>query len=399
MFFGTRGDGNASTIEQIHGLLNDGGNYSSVSNLKNSDVFTAVKVLSQDIADNPIVQYNDGVDEISKELNYLLNVKPNDFMSARALKFALSANLLLTGNAYARIERVKGEIYAIYLARPSWTTIEQDPNSGRLTYDINDDDGHHFKLDQDDVLHFKDFSTNGIFGKSPLYSLKREIEVQQSGLNMLTSFFKSGVNGSGILKVNKSDLDTNAKQIIRKEFVKANIDNNSSRVVVMDNTMEYENIEVDTSILKLVNTNNFSTQQIAKAFGLPAYKLGLEGVHTSVSQSDMDYIKNTLDHYFNVFNSELDVKLESYPTNLTKKFNFNIDRLLRLDPETKIKLAIQKRNAGGITKNEYRRELNYQPVDDETGDEFVVMSNFIPDDDLKGGENVGKQKLSNKIRN
>lgn len=164
-------------------------NYVSISCLRNSDVFTAVKVVSQDIATNPIKLIRDDDNVISDDLNYLLNVKPNETMTAWTFKFALAANLLLSGNAYARVYRDKqGKPLELRLIKPSWVTIYRDENDV-LTYKINDDDAREYELAAADILHYKYFSTNGIVGISPLHSLRNEVEVQDSGNRMLMNFF------------------------------------------------------------------------------------------------------------------------------------------------------------------------------------------------------------------
>ena len=64
---------------------------------------------------------------------------------------------------------------------------------------------------------------------------------------------------------------------------------------------------------------------------VPIERLGVENEHSSTVQSNLQYIQSTLIHYFNVFVSELDTKLE---TNI----RFNSDQLLETDPETKVKM-------------------------------------------------------------
>lgn len=361
-------------------------NYVSISYLRNSDVFTAVKVVSQDIATNPIKLISNEDNVISDDLNYLLNVKPNETMTAWTFKFALAANLLLSGNAYARIYRDKqGNPVELRLIKPSWVTIYRDENDV-LTYKINDDDAREYDLAADDILHYKYFSTNGIVGISPLHSLKNEVAAQDSGNRMLMDFFNSGLHSRGTLKIDKSELAPEAAKAIKNKFIASN--NDDTGVTVLDNTMDYTQIEVDTSVLKLINSNQYSTKQIAKAFSIPTSKLGIESAHTSVVQENLDYIQNSLDHYFSVFNSENNVKLLDFKDRLKLHFEFDVSRLLKLDTKTNIEESIKMWQNGGINHDEYRKRLGYQPDYDQH--QYYVMSNYIPLDEahltLKGGD-------------
>lgn len=361
-------------------------NYVSISHLRNSDVFTAVKVVSQDIATNPIKLISDEDNVISDDLNYLLNVKPNETMTAWTFRFALAANLLLSGNAYARIYRDKqGDPVELRLIKPSWVTIYRDENDV-LTYKINDDDAREYDLAAADILHYKYFSTNGIVGISPLHSLRNEVEVQDSGNRMLVNFFNSGLHSRGTLKIDKADLAPEAAKAIKNKFIASN--NDDTGVTVLDTTMDYTQIEVDTSVLKLINSNQYSTKQIAKAFSIPTSKLGIESDHTSVVQENLDYIQNSLDHYFSVFNSENNVKLLDFKDRLKLHFEFDVSRLLKLDTKTNIEESIKMWQNGGINHDEYRKRLGYQPDSDQH--HYYVMSNYIPLDEahltLKGGD-------------
>jgi HK97 family phage portal protein len=384
-FFKPINNGGYSTMQAIIAGAQSP-NYVSASFLKNSDVFTAVKVVSQDIATNPIKLMDNDDNVLSDDLNYLLNIKPNGTMTAWSFKFALTANLLLTGNAYARIYRdKKDKPIELRLIKPSWITIYKDSDDN-LMYQVNDEDGHQYELAPDNILHYKYFSSNGIIGLSPLHSLRNEVDVQDAGNQMLMNFFKSGLHSRGALKINKSDLEPEAAKAIKNKFIKSN--NDSTGVTVLDSTMDYTQLEVDTSVLKLINSNQYSTKQIAKAFSIPTSKLGIESAHTSVVQENLDYIQNSLDHYFSVFNSENNVKLIDFKDQLKLHFEFDVSRLLKLDTQTNIEESIKMWQNGGISHDEYRKRLGYKPDDNQHN--YYVMSNYVPLDEahltLKGGD-------------
>lgn len=68
----------------------EGVTYTSAMAIRNSDVFTAVQIISQDIASSPIQLMVNGIAEEDNDLNYLLNVKPNDLTDAWHFKFAMA---------------------------------------------------------------------------------------------------------------------------------------------------------------------------------------------------------------------------------------------------------------------------------------------------------------------
>ena len=304
------------------------------------------------------------------ELIKLLNEKPNSEMDGWHFKFALAVNMLLNGNSFAEIKRQDNKISELHLLPNSSVTVKQ-ADDGKVYYTVGDSKRH---LNNQDVLHFKYFSQDGLTGISPLYALRDEMKIQHAGNKTWFSFFSKGVNGSGILKVHKSDLDGKAKQAIREKFEGANSASNGDnalRTIILDETMDYQTLEINTDVLKLVNSSDWTTKQISKAFGIPSERLGVENAHSSSVQSNMMYIQNTLIHYFNVFVSEFDGKLKS---DVAENFRFNTDRLLESDPDTMVKNILDQVKCSLITINEGRGKLGMPSLDG--GDRLLTSLNY-----------------------
>lgn len=381
LFFETRSNGSSTiyepTLEAITTAITTEGEYQGINALRNSDVFTAVKILASDIASTNIKTSNGDA-----RIEELLNNKPNDQMSGFSFKFAMVSNMLLNGNSYAVIEKDPGgNPTKLTLASPSQMRVfENSQNKNILVYQYTDNDGKVFELTSPEVLHFKYTTLDGLLGISPLYSLKTEISLQNSGNKTLLSFFKNGISGSGILKVKKSDLNTEAKRVIREQFEKANAgETNKLTTIVMDETMDYKPLEVNTEVLKLVNNNVYTTKQIAKAFGIPLERFGMEMTNTSSGESNSQYLNGTLIHYFTTITSELTNKLSDgkmtfeFDTALFEGTQQNLFETLTLGVKSSL-----------LTINEGRAKLNLPPVDG--GDVILVNQAYTSIDKLEGKE-------------
>ncbi|MDA5388776.1 phage portal protein [Loigolactobacillus backii] len=335
--------------------------FTGANALKNSDVFAAIRIIASDIASSPISSSN-------VTLQNLLNLKPNNLMDAWHFKFALVVNMLLNGNSFAEIIKdSNSKVSALNFIPNSEMTVTQDDSTGKLTYNYTPINRTKRLIAPESILHFRYFTQDGITGLSPLYALHDELKIQHLGNNMLSGFFANGIQGTGILKVHQTQLDKSAKKNIRDKFEDAN--SGSLRTIVLDDDMDYSTLEVNTDILKLVNSNDWSTRQIAKVFGLPPEKLGVENEHSSNEQSNLLYLQNTLGHYFDVFTSELAAKL-------TGSFEFNTDELLSVDPETQQSLAVKGIQGGILTINEAREKLGLNSV--TGGDEIMASLNYTP---------------------
>lgn len=347
--------------------------FTSARALRNSDVFTAVKIIASDIASNPIQLIKDNMPQADNELVKLLNEKPNPEMDGWHFKFALAVNMLLNGNSFAEIKRKGDKVTELHLLLNSSVTVTQ-ADDGTLKYTVGE---RKRWVKSSDMLHFKYFTQDGLTGLPPLYALRDEMKIQQSGNKTLFNFFSRGVNGSGILKVNKSDLDTEAKNAIRKKFEEANGSangENALKTIVLDDSMDYKALEINTDVLKLVNSSDWTTKQIAKCFGISTERLGVENQHSSTVQSNLLYLQSTLGHYFNVFVSEFNNKFES-------SLRFNTERMLEADPETKVKNVLDQIKGSLITINEGRAKLGYPPIED--GDKILTSLNYTTYNNLE----------------
>ncbi|WP_367387429.1 phage portal protein [Bacillus vallismortis] len=361
--------------EIILGL--DGLSYTSVSAIKNSDVFTAVLTLSSDIAASPIMVTQNGVEEKDTDLFRLLNEKPNDYYSGYFFKFILVANALMNGQSYAEIVRDKeGTPLELIHLLNSEVYAEQLQDRNEILYRYYPSGGKERVLKPENVLHIKFFSMDGITGMSPLSSLKHEIESQEAGKRLVTDFFRRGVNLSGIVNMKKGHLSSEAKDKIRNEFEKANSGiKNQQRVVVLDENMEFSQLEINTKVLEVVNNYTHSTKQIAKVFGLPAHKLGIEQVNTSLEQANLDYLTNTLSNYFAAIASELNFKMLPYPLNLQRKFQFDTRRFRETDAKTKRENVIALLQNGIFSLNNALAEYGYEPI--PNGDNRYMSLNYV----------------------
>ena len=301
----------------------------------------------------------------------------------------MAVNTILTGNSYSRILRDPrtGKALQFQFYKPSETRVEE-LDSHELIYTFVDSlTGKEIACGADDVIHWKFFSHDTILGRSQLLSLGDEISLQNSGTSTLLKFFKDGFS-SGILKMDGSMLSGEARKKAREEFEKMREGAKGGSPLVFDNTMSYEPLEIDTNVLQLITSNNFSTAQIAKALRIPSYKLGVNSPNQSVAQLTEDYVTNDLPFYFDAITSELGLKI----------FNPRDRRKCRLEFDTR---SVTGRNVDEIVKlvnntlltpNQGLIELGKQPSDNPDMDRYQTSLNYVFLDkkeeyqSLKGGE-------------
>lgn len=302
--------------------------------LRNADVWTAIRIISSDIASNRVKCEDSKLEE-------LMNDQPNSIMNGYQFKFVLACQMLLTGNSYAEIRDDK-----LNFLQNSCVTVTQDDLTGQVFYYYQPTGGKKRQIAPDSILHFKCFTQDGVSGISPLYSLQDELIMSKKGNNLLKGFFDSPQRN--VLTVHKSDLSTDAKQSIRQKFEQAN--QGALSTVILDDSMNLSQLQIDSGILKVVNSNNFSTQKVASAFGLPQSMLNVEEVHSNQEQTSSQYYNSTIYKYFATIESELSFKFG-------KTFKFD-DSNLTVNKQQEIDNILSYVQAGIINVQTAKQKLN-----------------------------------------
>lgn len=392
------------------GILPSANGYYGIGALKNSDILTAVSIVAGDVARFPLMKIKESDDSIVDDdnLNYLLNKQINDFLSSYHWRFSMMVNAILTGNSYTRIIRdnrsyskTAGQPIELEFLTPSQVTINyRDTLQGReYYYSVNPvDERSSFDVEPHNMIHWKFFTSDGVMGRSPLLSLGDEMSMQKSGVETLNKFFKNGFK-SGVLTLNGGALNTEARRKTRKEFERAQNDGGNGPIVI-DKTMAYQPLEVDTSVLNLINSNNWSTSQIAKAMRIPAYKLAINSPNQSINQLTADYINSDLPFYFQPILSELEMKMLT--DSERHKYRFDFDT--RKQTARPVQELVSLQQNADLNSQEVRAELGMKPVKDKNLDRYQSTLNTVAMDmkdeyqknnHLKGGDDSGTKNDSN----
>lgn len=384
--------------------------YSSIRAIENSAVYTAISTIAGDVSTLP-VKVKQSKYEYNEELEYLLNVEPNQVMTAKDLKFILVANAILNGNSYAEIVRENGIPVSIHhVPNENVMNVKKKSTTKHLTSleyvvkNFGDKAGTRI-IKGEDMIHIKPFTLNGIVGESPLKALASELETEKHSKNFFANFFRNGTQSGGIIRV-AGDLNSDDKEAVRDAWQEANSGtDNAHRVIVLDESTSYEPIRVDTEILKLINDNKNNVVKVAMVLGLPLHKMKIETHSMSLEESNSDYVVNTLNDYLTSIQSELNRKM-FIDKDMRKhnQFVFDTDVYKYVDAKTKREIIKSDYELGLISLNEAREELGKQPLENDRhiqslnymNSELIdsyqmekakqVQKNVVDEEPLEGGE-------------
>ncbi|EGQ3068533.1 phage portal protein [Staphylococcus pseudintermedius] len=375
--------------------------------LLNSSVWTAVNLISRDISKMDIKIKEKGVFKDGDRLEYLLNKNPNPYMNSYMFKYAVMMNALLTGHGYIKIERTAGQVTELYHIKTSYIQLKE--NDEGYYYEINTANNETIKVGFDEIIDIKPFTMDGINALKVLDALSDDLNTQRFTKGFFNKFFANGGQNSGILRANDTTLSAEARDKLRDEFQKSNSgSDNAGKVLVLDSSLEYEQLEIQSDLLDVITKNKAPDIAIAKALNIPLSKFALEQPNTSLKDSNADYLNSCLHGYIKTWESELNFKLINDKDKYKKEFAFDTSSFRKIDWESYKESLRADLEKGAITINEYRKEIGLEPYKDY-GDvprfDLNHVSATIADDyslrkistnnqsldavgtDLKGGEN------------
>lgn len=384
-------NGNPVTEQQFIDYINTGTvyttNFTGLKALTNSDIYTGVNIIAGDIAQSQFKPA--ATTSVDESLLHLLNKEPKANQSHYTMMYAVVSNLILTGNAYVLIHRNKDDsVKELEFVETQQVNVIRDLVTGVYRYEVNMSYGNiMYKCDPRDILHFKLSTTDGWLGRSPLLSLNDEISLQTNGLKVLNNFFSKGVFSGGILKLLNGTVNNSAKKQIRDDFEAVN---GSGGVIVIDDSQEFTDNKINTEVLKLIQANKFSTQQIAKVLGIPVSRFGQELVNSSdTSQNDI-YIASTIAMYESSICDELNLKLGvELELDLSKlRQDTKEDRLRRI-AEGRVKSEF----AQALTVNDAREYLGFTEI--EGGETLLGQAPETSENKTEQDVNVNEEELGN----
>lgn len=365
--------------------------------LQLSTVWACVELLANTIASLPLFVYLsvNGRRELARNVSLyqMLHDSPNSRMTPMEFWVAMLLNLLLRGNAYARLERNGvGDVIAMWPMPADQVEMKiLDDGSVVYLYRIDSDLA---VLASANVLHIKGMG-NGTIGLSRLEYMRCTTTEAAAAQGVATKLFANHGKPSGVLMVD-SVLKKDQRDAIRKNFAEM-AEGTTTRLFVLEANMKYQQINLSPEDQQLLETRRFTVEEICRWFGVPPVLVAHSNVTTWGSG-----VEQIIEGFFKFVIRPALVNLEQAIAKrvLTPKqrslytVEWSFDALLRASLKDRIEIYAKAAQNGLKTRNECRQLENDPPI--AGGDELTVQSNLVPLAMLgavaaKGGANAGTQ--------
>jgi HK97 family phage portal protein len=365
-----------NTLNNVFGYQTKSGQaVNNTTALSIASVHACVRVIADGIAGLGLKLYKDdgqNRDQIIIHYATALTNEPNAYQTKYDFTKYMTSHLALTGNAYAFINRdVRNIGIELHPIAPQYVTpVMQD---GLLFYKTTLA-GYPPMIPATEMLHFK-----GMCGDNPLVGLSPVVlHAETLGIDLAAISQSAGVYKNGVLKfllTSDSQIKIDQAGPLKKSL--DDVIDGASRSAVMPNGIKMEKLSLSPEEAQYLETRKFSSEEIARIFGVPASMIGASaGIKSSVEQEYQDFYARTLMSYAINIEQELARKLLTENDKLTYYFKFNFNSLLRASANERADYYNKGIRGGWLSRNEARLYEDVNAFDG--GDEYLIEANLMP---------------------
>lgn len=356
--------------------------------LQLSAVYRAVDLISNAVAMLPITLFANGK-KVDDDLSYLVNYEPNFVFTHFQLFKTIVIDILQKGNGFLWIRRdERNVIEELRYLKPEDVVILYNETTNRKRYRIKPSNQI---IDSDDIIHFMNWTKDGVKGISVLANARRSLGIADSSESTAQNYFEKGGAITGVLS-GKTVLNPKQKEEIRTQW-KEIMACEEGGIAILGADMTFTPITISASDAQLLETRHFNVEEIARFYGIsPTLLCDLtKSSYATFEATNLDFLTNSLQPRLTNIEQELDWKLLSRQDKQVRNMHwaFETENLLRC---TKTEMAQYYRdmiNNGIMSVNEVRRKLDFQDV--KGGDEHYIQLNMTTLSGVQNNTNNGKE--------
>lgn len=302
----------------------------------------------------------------------------NPNMTAFEAREFLIRSLDLTGNAYARIEwNARGQVTALYPIVPGQVAVEQLGN-GRLRYKVGVAGGGTYTLLQEEMLHVRGPSRDGIIGQSPIAISRGAMSLSLAQQETAQSFLGNALRPSGLLSYPNILTALQREQInggLKDRFAGSG---NAGKVMLMDGGASFEKMSFDPADAEFLDSRKLSNLDVARIFGLPPTTVGIpdQATYSNTEQESRSLVQNAIGPLAKRVEQALARCLLTDAGRRTLYVEHDLDSLLRGDVAARFEAYRIGREIGALSPNDIRRAENDPPI--PNGDTYNQPANWVP---------------------
>ncbi len=345
-------------------------------------VFSCISLIASDISKMPLQLMLRDSNGIWKETRTgkvaaLLN-KPNTFQNRIQFFESWITSKFCHGNTVAlKIRNTRGEITELRIL--DWNKVTPlVADDGSVFYQINPDNITGIEtsvtVPAREVIHDRfNCLFHPLIGLSPIYAAGLAAMQGHHIQKNSAFFFRNGGKPSGVIEVPGNISEENAR-ILKTNWDTGYTGENAGKTAILSNGAKYNPTSVSAADAQMVEQLRMSAEIVCSVFHVPAYKVGIGALpsYDNIEALEQQYYSQCLQTLIESIELLLD---EAFELDGSTGTEFDVNSLLRMDSERRIKTLGEAVKNTIMKPNEARLRENLPPVDG--GDDlYLQQQNF-----------------------
>lgn len=318
----------------------------------------------------------------------VLHRQPNDYQTAIEFFDYMTHCAVMRGNAFARIiPGARGFADQLRPLPPDYVQMEPVGGRGALRYRVSLPGQAPFVLADEEVLHVKGMSADGVTGVSVITYARESLGLALGAERFGGRFFRNNARPGGVLESVKP-LSSEAGKKLKASWENAHSGDNQHRVAVLEDGVTFKEVGINNKDSQFLETREFQAEDICRWFRVPPHMVGLTSKVTSwgsgIEQLGQGFITYTLMPWLIRWQQAISRDLILAPN---KYFvEFATEALLRGDLKARYDAYALALDKGFMSPNEVRERENMNPFDG--GDAYRVSSGTLDLNAIEPGPEV-----------
>lgn len=339
-----------------------------------SAVLGCVQAIAGAISAFPLFVYRETgaakVEDRAHPLARLVRRGPNRYQSMVDWLEWTMGSVLLRGNAVSELVRDgAGGVVELKPIPWEWCRVQMLGN-GRLVYDINEissvygGTGKTRRLLEDDVVHLRDRSDDGVIGLSRLVRAAGAMESAMSVQHYDNAQWTNGLRPSGVVAV-EHPVTPELMSALQQRLNERGGAGNAGKVLVLDRGMKWDATTITPHDAELLLSRRFTVEEICRIYGVPPVVVG-DLTNSSFNNSEtllLAFAQLTLRGWVTKLEHVLGRAVFSDEDIMDHRIEFDMSDYLRGDPLTRWKNNQIAVDSGILTPDEIRELEGYGPID------------------------------------
>lgn len=324
----------------------------------------------------------------------LLHDQPNGEMGAMAFRSAMQRHVLISGNAYAEIERTNagrasgGGIIALHGIHPSRVTPKRDKATKALVYEVRNATRGPSTIAAQDMFHVRGPSDDGIVGMSVLQFARHSLGLGIAAEQQAGKMFSNGVMPSGVL-MHPGTISEEAADRLKKQKADSARDRG---VMLLEEGMGWEQTSLNPDDAQWLETRKFQVSEVARWLNLPPHKLGdmEHATFSNIEHQALEFVIDCLLPWLVRWEEEIHLKLFAPQDRRVHYAKHVVAGLLRGDIKTRYMAYQLGKRGGWLSANDIRELEDMNDLPGDQGNIYEVPLNVQSAADVGKDQGVDK---------